>query len=151
MSDEKLKPEAIASAREFASAQLPRKGGVGRGRGVKTIRRAHIEDIIVRGGQLRLNVTLDNTELRYIAHLLGEYDLDDPHAAIKVALHIAATTGSRFSAVQRLKMRQIVSETRGWVLNRISEELSKIYDDVTQSTIEAEEELRRVREELEGQ
>jgi hypothetical protein len=133
-----------------STATLPKPGARGYRRGKGTIRKHHIDALIERGATLRLNVSLDAGELRYVGSIMDEYDLDDPHAAIKIALMTLATTGSRFSAVQKVKMRQITLETMMWATAKMKAALSGMLDELDQSSIEPEEELRRLREELES-
>jgi hypothetical protein len=98
----------------------------------------------------RLNLYFEKTDLQTLLAFMDEHQLSEPHTAIKTALAMAMTPGSRFSAAQKLKTRFIAAEVRDWLYRRMFVAISEIVDELKLAGQNAAEELEQLHHEGEN-
>lgn len=132
-------------------------GGVGSGRkatgvqGEKERSSANqlvIHRLVANNAPLKVRVQLQGADLEALRDFMVEHDFDDVGTAIRTTIIMATTTGSKFSVVQKLKLRAIIWEVRRWLFQRMRDDATKMMNELQDTIGQTDDELQRTLEEL---
>lgn len=96
---------------------------------------------------LRVTLQLNPEELVTLKTFMDLYEVREPNQALRLAVSMGVATGSRFTELQRLKMRIIVNEIRSWLVTRAAKSYAEIVEELKATGFAIDDELQRAQEE----
>lgn len=79
---------------------------------------------------LRINMQLDHEQCKTLREFMNLYEVDEPLAALRIAVEMGVATGSKFSIIQRMKMRVITNEIRSHLIQKAAHAYGSLVDEM---------------------